>query len=104
MPAPVPLPVAVPVIVTDALKIGAALTPLPVLPLRTTPWLPLPVAVALAVPVSEIVGGVGEKPLPRLMRAPLKRPTSWAPLPPPVPLRVMLPDPVLLTAAVWLMP
>jgi hypothetical protein len=62
-----PLPVAVPAIVTVALKVAGAWISLPTS--RKTPWLPLPVAVALPLPVSETAGGVGEMPVPRLMFA-----------------------------------
>ena len=57
----------VPAIVTVALKIAVALIELPMS--RKTPRLICPVAVALPLPVSETAGGVGEKPLPRLMGA-----------------------------------
>ena len=62
---------------------------------RTTPLSDPPVAVALAMPVSEIA------PEPAVIAAALKRPISPVPLPPPVPASVMLPVPVLVIAAVW---
>ena len=58
-----------------------------------------PCAVALADAGDRDIAGAGRD-MPQLVTYPLSEP----PVPPPVPFRVMLPAPVLVIAAVWLMP
>jgi hypothetical protein len=65
---------------------------------RKTPLLDPPVAVVPAVPVREI------DPVPALMAAKLRMPNVLLPVPAPTPFSVMLPVPVLVMSAVWLMP
>ena len=58
----------------------------------------LPAPIVIGPPVTEIL------PVPALMREPVTKPSSSGPVPPPVPIRVMLPAPILVIAAFWVMP